>query len=547
MGNAVALASFGTDADNSEWTALAKDTFTEIGAHTYSPPMFDVTFQVDMNDAITKANFVPGTHAVVVAGAFNNWAGRGDTLTDANQDGVYEKTLQIANGTYEYKFTYNSRQYALEWDADPSRSLVVAGEAVNTGVLTPNVTFDDLSAATFDNVAINFEVNMEVQVLKGVFNKDVDVLEVRGSFNGWSGGTVLTEGLRPNIFETVVNIKDFTMGGELAYKFTTTVGGNVNWESPISTDGGDRKYTIENRTYTTDERDESGNVVVFVNAENAVPFFNDITSNDIFTTAGTATFVVDLRPAFYFLADSSRLPADVQNTDTTTSIRGLFANGPLLATNGGWEDWGEAKLGSIEALRLNDDGVNGDLVAGDSMYSRKFEFAPGKDKVGVYKYGINGIDNEAFASENHSVRFDDGSVITNIYGAIKLSNGTIYNALYEPYIGIEDGTPFVRRRPTTTSISENSQVASNFELSQNYPNPFNPSTTISFALPTSSKVTLNVYNVLGQRVASLINGQSMSAGSYDFNFDASKLSSGMYIYHIQAGAFSATKSMTLIK
>lgn len=85
-----------------------------------------------------------------------------------------------------------------------------------------------------------------------------------------------------------------------------------------------------------------------------------------------------------------------------------------------------------------------------------------------------------------------------------------------------------------------------FNLAQNYPNPFNPSTTITFNLPQASEVSLKVFNMLGQQVATLINGR-MNSGTQSIQFDASNLSSGMYIYRLQAGNISKTKKMMLIK
>ncbi len=95
----------------------------------------------------------------------------------------------------------------------------------------------------------------------------------------------------------------------------------------------------------------------------------------------------------------------------------------------------------------------------------------------------------------------------------------------------------------------------NFELSQNYPNPFNPATTIKFSIPsvvdanfasTTAHVTLIVYNLLGQKVAKLVNGE-LSSGNHPVSFDASKLSSGIYIYRLRADAFTQTKKMLMLK
>jgi hypothetical protein len=90
------------------------------------------------------------------------------------------------------------------------------------------------------------------------------------------------------------------------------------------------------------------------------------------------------------------------------------------------------------------------------------------------------------------------------------------------------------------------EIPTEFSLSQNYPNPFNPSTTISYGLPNASNVSLKIYNILGEQVASLVN-KVMPAGYHTVNFDASKLASGMYIYRLEAGSFVQVKKMMMLK
>jgi hypothetical protein len=98
----------------------------------------------------------------------------------------------------------------------------------------------------------------------------------------------------------------------------------------------------------------------------------------------------------------------------------------------------------------------------------------------------------------------------------------------------------------TTAVNDHSGKPLSFELLQNYPNPFNPSTMINFTLSQRSFVTLKIFNVLGKEIATLINSQK-EPGTYIVNFNAGKLSNGVYFYKLTAGNYSSVKKMILMK
>lgn len=116
-----------------------------------------------------------------------------------------------------------------------------------------------------------------------------------------------------------------------------------------------------------------------------------------------------------------------------------------------------------------------------------------------------------------------------------------YEIYYKRYI-VSSG----RIHKGVTAVDQEEGLPTEFQLIQNYPNPFNPTTTISFSIFQAEFVTLKVYDILGREVVNLIN-EFKDAGNYKFNFDASKLSSGIYFYRLQAGNFVDMKKMILMK
>ncbi len=146
------------------------------------------------------------------------------------------------------------------------------------------------------------------------------------------------------------------------------------------------------------------------------------------------------------------------------------------------------------------------------------------------------------------VSSDNGSTWSSLgMGGYGVSTVIVNPATKDVFAGTKDGKIYMIPANGGVTANENTnEVPTTYALAQNYPNPFNPSTTISFTVPQASRITLRVYNSIGQEVAVLAD-QEFSAGVHKVNFDASKLASGMYIYQMLGKNLNISKKMMLIK
>lgn len=146
---------------------------------------------------------------------------------------------------------------------------------------------------------------------------------------------------------------------------------------------------------------------------------------------------------------------------------------------------------------------------------------------------------------NPTARKNNGTILTSEQAALYTTSNILSRNSASPAYGMDWYVDNL-----VTAVKEQdviSPATKSFNLEQNYPNPFNPSTKISFSLPESGIVDLNIYNVLGQKVASLVRGENLTAGNHSVSFNASNLSSGVYFYSLKAGNNVVTKKMMLVK
>jgi hypothetical protein len=197
-----------------------------------------------------------------------------------------------------------------------------------------------------------------------------------------------------------------------------------------------------------------------------------------------------------------------------TNLHAGIGSGIFLSTNNG-TNWSAASTG------LTDTNVNTLAVNGINLYA-------GTNSGGV------------FLSTNNGTSWAAAGLTSTAVNAFALNDTFLF-------AGTNTG---VWRRPLSQMITSVNQVSihlpDGFELNQNYPNPFNPTTTITFSIPLKSFITLNVFDLLGREVATIVS-EEMSAGNYTRQWNAGNMSSGIYFYRLQAGLFTETKKLFLIR
>jgi hypothetical protein len=255
--------------------------------------------------------------------------------------------------------------------------------------------------------------------------------------------------------------------------------------------------------------------------------------------AMTVRYTCDVRPAIYALKKGKALVStNITNwtiiKPDSVIIDGVWMDGPAV---GGWDvggAWG-ADRRLVDTAKMWDDGTHGDLVAHDSIYTLLYSYTTATTVGQEFKFGIFGCDNEGGFGNNHIENINDANATATVASQF----GSIDPVFF-------DAWNYTTQSPVTGVQQIPSGIPLAYNLDQNYPNPFNPSTKITYSVKATGNVSLKVFNILGQVVATLTEGKQ-DAGTYSIVFDASRFSSGVYFYQITAGNFVATKKMMLLK
>lgn len=297
-------------------------------------------------------------------------------------------------------------------------------------------------------------------------------------------------------------------------------------------------------------RSVSGYPVVAVGSEGTIVKLNEISNLFEVKTSGTSQTLNDIDFA------------DQQNGYSVGD------NGTLIKTTDGGETWSSITSGTsvkLNAITFVPFSSVGWIVGDDGFILFSSD---GGDNWGPQSSGTSenlfSVSGAEFNSQDVLVAGANGTVLKSTNGGttwaaqnsgLSTNLRSVSNASFDYIAG--DYIAIVRSSDagvTWTLINNNiSDVdneidlrLSNFRLFQNYPNPFNPATTIKYSVATQSIVTLKVFDVLGNEVATLIN-EEKPAGIYEVNFNASEISSGIYFYKLQAGSLVETKKMILMK
>ncbi len=499
---------------------------------TYSGVETSVEFNVDMTLPIKQGNVTPGVTNIYVAGNFSDWQNGAVTMEDPDGDSTYTATVDtiVSGTTLFYKFIYSAGAADQgTWEDNLEGDDVAANGNRVYGVVDDDPGITRFWLNTNPNIQLGdgnifFGVDMSVMEETGIYDPVVDSIQIRGGFNGWNDSNpddsrMNQDFLDPDLWTIQIPFENAEIGAVQNFKyFVSLADTGDSWEDgyerPLSQGGGNRDVD-----FMASETQDGGT------------YFYDDVHPDWVVPEGTTlevTFNVDMSPA----ADPAQqaVPFDPAEDEVY-----YLVEQPAFARVMGWVD-----SDTMTVLQLTDPDQ-------DMVYSGTMMVDGPSWNAFEYRYIFRDVSEGSFTAEPSG--FSDKAYRVR-YAAMTgpRAFSSPYDMPQDVWTNQEDKSDQFEEQPAgwTTSVDDLGQLKNKFELSQNYPNPFNPSTVIKFAIPQTSDVSLKVYNILGQQVTTLID-REMKAGSYQIKFNASDLASGIYFYSIQAGNFTATKKMMLLK
>lgn len=244
--------------------------------------------------------------------------------------------------------------------------------------------------------------------------------------------------------------------------------------------------------------------------------------------------VINITSAEIEEAFSAPTKLNEDNMAFTVVSTGGAVPDPIVVTTDVLQDDAVAEAHEGLLLRIE----NPVVTAGNADGTRNFgEFAISSDGTSANALRVDDASSlVSYTDNNPATMFTEGERLEFVRGALYESFG---NYKLQPQSFDDIGA-------VTNVDTEVAELPDAFTLHQNYPNPFNPSTSIRFDIANTAHVSVTVYDVLGREVATLVNGQ-MNAGSHTVSFDASELTSGVYMYRLVSGAVTQTRTMLLMK
>ena len=486
------------------------------------------TFTVDMSVQRQLGNFDPAKNIVVMRGSFENeaypnaddWKGNEFHLwPNKDNPDLYSVTIPIVASAIgqelEYKFVIEDSANWVNFETQSGN-----WESIGNRKFTPVDGGDSLAAVFFNDQSaigqtanVTFQADMSDLISKGWFDPATDTLRVLGGFNGWAESNDYM--LKPSLF----NPSLYT----LTVALTAPAGTDFEW-----------KFRAAPHEHFLDGGWEGG-------------------GNHKFTFTGADLTLEPIKPNLGYAGVDLPFDITVQFSVDVNGATETFHNKPFHNIKSVWMKGDKPELGAWGGswtfddtvnvmVRLYDDGTTkGDATAGDGIWTTQVTFPKGSKSALLYKYsivadgvdtlngGVSYLDNEAGFGVNHSL-------------VIPITS-TFYAAPTDTFGSLRTGT--------AVHSAKKNVIPKNFALKQNYPNPFNPTTEIAYDLPKTTHVKLAVYNMLGQKVATLVDAK-MPAGAYTVTWNGKddrgrQMGSGIYIYQIEAGKFKATKKMLLMK